>query len=77
METQTHQVKQDIKKVTNNLNNFEGNFNLNKSGFDENMPGHTTDHNMILRQQPRTIKNINSGINLSNQTRQEIALMLD
>ncbi len=73
----TTQLEQDINKVSNDLKNFQGNFNLDKSGFDKNMPGHSTDHNMILRQQPRTIKNINSGINLPNEVRQEMALMLD
>lgn len=76
METLT-QVQQDINRVKDDLNNFEGNFNMTKSGFDKNMPGHSTKHNMILRQEPRTIKAINSGINLPNEIRQEMALMLD
>lgn len=60
-----------------NLKNFEGNFNLDKSGFQPNTPGHTTDHQMILRQQPRTVKKIGSGIGLPYETRLEMALMLD
>jgi DNA-binding ferritin-like protein len=59
------------------MTNFQGQFNLAKSGFDPNMPGHNTDHTMILRQQPRTAKKIGSGISLPVEVRQEIGLMLD
>lgn len=60
-----------------NLSNWEGRFNLEKSGFDPNMPGHTTNHTMILRQQPRTVKEVGAGIGLPAEVRLEMALMLD
>lgn len=59
------------------MSNFKGQFNLNKSGFDPNMPGHSGDHFMILRQQPRTAKDIGAGIGLPKEVRHEMALMLD
>ncbi|RKD30859.1 Dps family protein [Thermohalobacter berrensis] len=68
---------QDLKKATTNVTNFQGKFNLNKSGFDPNMPGHSTNHQMILRQQPRTIKETGAGIGLPKEVRLEMALMLD
>ncbi len=54
-------------------------FKLNKSGFDPNMPGHTTTHEnkMILRQEPRTAKKQGSGISLPYETRLEMGLQLD
>lgn len=73
----TSQVPQDIKAVMKNVGNFQGKFNLDKSGFNENMPGHKTSHDMILRQQPRTVKQEGSGINLPYEVRKEMALMLD
>lgn len=66
-----------ISAVMTNLENFAGNFNLDKSGFQPNTPGHTTGHNMILRQQPRTVKRIGAGVGLPYETRLEMALMLD
>ena len=33
-------------------------FHLDKSGLDPNMPGHSSEHNMIMRQEPRTVKTI-------------------
>lgn len=60
-----------------NLQNFEGRFNLEKSGFDPAMPGHSTAHNMILRQQPRTVKEAGAGIGLPKEVRHEMALHLD
>jgi len=71
------QTPQEIKDVIGKVTNFEGQFNLNKSGFDPNMPGHSGNHTMILRQQPRTAKDIGAGIGLPKEVRQEIALMLD
>ena len=67
----------DITAVLTNLKNFAGNFNLDKSGFQPNTPGHSTNHNMILRQEPRTVKVIGAGIGLPYETRLEMALMLD
>jgi len=67
----------DLNRVMTNMTNFEGQFNLTKSGFDPKMPGHNTDHNMILRQQPRTAKKVGAGISLPVEVRQEIGLMLD
>ena len=67
----TSQVPQDIKAVMKNVGNFQGKFNLEKSGFNENMPGHKTSHDMILRQQPRTVKQEGSGINLPYEVRKE------
>lgn len=68
---------QDINMVMTNMANFEGQFNLDKSGFDTNMPGHNTNHTMINRQPPRTVKQIGSGIGLSPQIRLEMSQMLD
>ncbi|KNY27893.1 Dps family protein [Pseudobacteroides cellulosolvens] len=73
----TSQVPNDIKATMKNVGNFQGRFNLEKSGFNENMPGHKTSHDMILRQQPRTVKQEGSGINLPYEVRKEMALMLD
>lgn len=67
----------EINRVMTDISNFNGQFNLTKTGFDPNMPGHNTDHTMILRQQPRTAKKIGSGISLPFEVRQEIGLMLD
>lgn len=70
-------VPKEIKSAMNNMGNFEGKFNLDKSGFNANMPGHKTDHNMVLRQPPRTVKKEGSGIGLPYEVRLEMALMLD
>jgi starvation-inducible DNA-binding protein len=67
----------DLEIVKRNVSNFQGTFNLDKSGFNPNMPGHTTEHNMIQRQLPRTVKQENAGINLPYEIRREMALMLD
>ncbi|TYO98013.1 Dps family protein [Desulfallas thermosapovorans] len=80
MDTRTQPVTQtprDIAGVVTNMTNFQGEFNLNKSGFNPNMPGHTSDHDMILRQPPRTTKEIGAGIGLPKEVRHEMALMLD
>lgn len=74
MPTQTPQA---LNAVMVNMSNFKGEFNLNKSGFNPNMPGHQSAHDMILRQEPRTVKKIGSGIGLPYETRLEMALMLD
>ena len=60
-----------------NLNNNAGKFNLDKTGFNPNMPGHQTKHHMILRQEPRTVKPEGAGIGLPMDVRHEMALMLD
>jgi DNA-binding ferritin-like protein len=70
-------VPQDIQAVMNNVGNFQGKFNLDKFGFNPNMPGHQTSHNMVLRQEPRTVRREGAGINLPFNVRQEMALMLD
>ncbi len=67
----------DLITTANNMNSFEGKFNLDKFGFDPNMPGHTSNHNMVLRQEPRTVKKEGSGIGLPYAIRHEMALMLD
>jgi starvation-inducible DNA-binding protein len=67
----------EITSATVNAQNFEGEFNLNTTGFDPNMPGHVTPHDMILRQPPRTVKKEGAGIGLPYEVRQEMALMLD
>jgi len=70
-------VPGDVAQVMANISNFEGKFNLDKSGFDPNMPGHSTNHPMITRQQPRTAKSAGAGIGLSPEVRLEMGLMLD
>ncbi|GAB6137731.1 Dps family protein [Halanaerobaculum tunisiense] len=70
-------IKEDMQQINENMNNFSGTFNLDKSGFDSSMPGHTTDHNMILRQEPRTTKKEGAGIELTNEARLEMGQMLD
>ncbi|WP_246943908.1 Dps family protein [Bacillus pinisoli] len=56
-----------------------GEFKLSKSGFDPNMPGHMNQHSneMILRQEPRTVREEGCGISLPVDTRLEMGLMLD
>lgn len=73
----TNYAPDEIKTAMDKMNNFEGNFNLNKSGFNANMPGHKTDHDMVLRQPPRTVKKEGAGIGLPYEVRHEMALMLD
>ncbi len=77
MTTLVEEPKKDFEKVTNQMSNFQGNFNMDKSGFNSNMPGHSTNHDMILRQDPRTVKSLGSGIGLPEDVRKEMALMLD
>lgn len=62
-----------------NLSNFQGQFNLDKMGYNPNMPGHATDHanEMVTRQHPRTVKKVGAGIGLPFEVRQEMALHLD
>lgn len=59
--------------------NHEGGFNMTKSGFDPAIPGHTSNHpnEMILRQQPRTTKDVGAGIGLPKEVRHEMSLQLD
>ncbi len=76
MET-TNFVPGDIQRTVQNMGNFQGKFNLDKSGFNTNMPGHTSSHDMVLRQQPRTVKKEGAGIGLPYEIRHEMALMLD
>ena len=66
-----------IGAVLTNMSNFQGQFNMDKSGFNPAMPGHTTNHDMILRQEPRTVKQIGAGIGLPVEIRHEMALQLD
>jgi DNA-binding ferritin-like protein len=73
----TTKTTRDIEKVMKNMGNFQGKFNLDKSGFNPEMPGHKTEHEMILRQEPRTVKKEGAGIGLSYEVRREMALMLD
>lgn len=40
------QPERDITLLSQNISNFRGNFNMDKSGFNPSMPGHTADHNM-------------------------------
>jgi DNA-binding ferritin-like protein len=68
---------QDIKTAMHNANNFQGTFNLDKTGFNPMMPGHVNNHGMILRQEPRTVKEHGAGIGLTYAIRKEMALMLD
>lgn len=75
-DTQNHQGT-GMTEVMERINNFEGRFNLDTSGFDFSMPGHSTNHEMIFRQQPRTVKYVGAGIGLPAEIRQEMASMLD
>jgi starvation-inducible DNA-binding protein len=72
-----HRVPQELEQTAANMMNFQGTFNLDKSGFNPNMPGHVGSHEMILRQQPRTVKQEHAGIGLPYEVRKEMALMLD
>jgi len=67
----------DLGAAVSSLRNFAGEFNLDKSGFDPTMPGHNTEHSMITRQAPRTVKEVGAGIGLPYEVRQEMALHLD
>jgi starvation-inducible DNA-binding protein len=67
----------DIQATMTNMSNFQGTFNLDKVGFNPAMPGHSTEHHMILRQEPRTVKQVGCGIGLPVHVREEMALMLD
>lgn len=70
-------TNQDLEIAMTNANNFKGTFNLEKSGFNPAMPGHVSNHEMILRQEPRTVKKEGAGISLPYTVRNEMALMLD
>ncbi len=70
-------IVQDMTKLHRDLQSFQGNFKLDRSGFDPKIPGHTTAHDMILRQPPRTAKDIGAGIGLPKEVRLEMGLMLD
>lgn len=72
-------TNRDMQLIMTNLQNFQGRFNLEKSGFQPNTPGHQTAHDqqMICRQEPRTVKQIGAGIGLPYEVRLEMALMLD
>ena len=71
------QSPRELQAVMTDMKNFQGKFNLDKSGFNQNMPGHTTKHDMVFRQEPRTVKKEGAGIGLSYEVRNEMALMLD
>jgi starvation-inducible DNA-binding protein len=79
MTTQQPRNNPDLTQVQQEMQRFQQGFNLNKSGFDSTMPGHTTAHagEMILRQPPRTVREEGSGISLNRDTRLEMGLMLD
>jgi len=66
-----------LQTVMTNVGNFQGTFNMDKMGFNPLLPGHETDHTMILRQQPRTVKQVGAGISLPYEVRLEMALQLD
>lgn len=72
-----HVTNEDLRIAMSNANNFKGTFNLEKSGFNPAMPGHVNNHEMILRQEPRTVKKEGAGIGLPYEVRSEMALMLD
>lgn len=72
-----HTPQDMLNKTMANMANFHGNFNLDKFGFNPQMPGHSTNHQMITRQEPRTVKIPGSGIGLPVGVRHEMALMLD
>lgn len=74
---QNTQTQRDMQLVSQNMSNFQGTFNMDKSGYNANMPGHTSNHNMVFRQQPRTVKVGNAGIGLPTEVRNEMALQLD
>lgn len=76
-QVQPTQPEKDMNLLSQNLSNFQGQFNLDKSGFNPAMPGHSTDHTLIGRQQPRTVKQIGAGIGLPYEVRHEMALHLD
>ena len=72
------QSPEAIAVVVSNLKNSEGKFNLDTSGFQPNTARHSTSHsNMILRQEPRTVKEYGADIGLPYETRLGMALMLD
>lgn len=73
----TNIMPSELKSTMTDMKNFKGAFNLDKSGFNPNMPGHSSDHNMVLRQEPRTVKPEGAGIGLPFEIRNEMALMLD
>ena len=74
---QMNQVNTEMQQLTHTMANFQGSFNMNKSGFDKNMPGHISNHTMVFRQEPRTVKQNNAGIGLPVNIRHEMALQLD
>ncbi len=73
----TIQTEKDMTSINESMTNFTGDFNMSKSGFNKNMPGHNSNHNMILRQEPRTVKHTNAGIGLPTEVRKEMTLQLD
>lgn len=78
--TAPHQSPEaQLTAVMTNLSNFQGQFNMDKSGYNPKMPGHASDHatEMTTRQQPRTVKKVGSGIGLPYEVRHEMALQLD
>lgn len=66
-----------LQRTMVDAQNFAGRFNLDKSGFNPATPGHSSEHQMITRQEPRTVKDTGAGINLPREVRHEMALMLD
>jgi starvation-inducible DNA-binding protein len=76
-QTQNQSPQAMLTNTMVNMSNFEGRFNMDKSGFNPNMPGHTSSHQMIVRQEPRTVKQVGAGIGLPWEVRTEMALQLD
>ncbi|MEW8978118.1 MAG: ferritin-like domain-containing protein [Symbiobacterium sp.] len=72
-----HTPAGQLTATMTNLANFQGQFNMDKSGYNPNMPGHGTNHDMVTRQQPRTVKKVGAGIGLPYEVRLEMALQLD
>lgn len=72
MAEQKTPTQEDIDRITSQMLNFEGSFNLDKEGVDKNLLGHDPEHNMIFRQEPRTIKQEGAGIGLDQEVRREV-----
>lgn len=71
------ETPKEIQDVMVNMSKFEGSFNTEKTGFDAEIHGHSTNIHMTLRQQPRTVKQEGTGTRLEFGVRKEMALMLD
>lgn len=74
---QPSRPERDLNLLSAKISNFQGTFNMDKTGLNPSMPGHSTDHTMITRQHPRTVKKVGAGIGLPYEVRTEMALQLD